>query len=67
MTYVCEAGRRFCVRSELSDNVADLTPKLGAVVAACEGIIESESLTQFLAFILQTGNFMNMVIQIRES
>jgi len=55
--------RRFWFRSELSDNVEELKPSLRAFVAACQGIIDSESLTEFLGFILQTGNFMNMVIE----
>lgn len=46
-------------RSELGDNVEELTPKLGAVIAACEEIINSHSLTEFLGFTLQTGNFIN--------
>lgn len=46
-------------RSELGGNVEELTPKLSAVIAACEGIIESQSLTQFLGFTLRTGNFIN--------
>ena len=55
--------RHFCVRSELGGNIDDLTPKLNAVIAACEGIINSQSLKEFLGFILQTGNFMNMVMK----
>jgi len=52
----------FYFRSELGDNVEELTPKLGAVIAACEEIINSHSLTEFLGFTLQTGNFINTVL-----
>jgi len=48
-------------RSELDGNVEELRPKLNAVIAACEGIIDSQSLTQFLGFTLRTGNFINTV------
>jgi len=53
----------FRFRSELGDIVEELTPKLSAVIAACERIIDNQSLTEFLGFTLQTGNFINTVLR----
>ena len=52
-------------RSELDENIQLLTPKLSAVAAACERVIDSQSLTGFLAFTLQTCNFINAVLTIQ--
>lgn len=49
------------LRAEFQGSVDVITPRVKAFVTSCEGIIESQSLRQFLRFVLQTGNFINSV------
>ena len=46
---------------EFGTNCEELRPNIQILVQACTGVLESESLKEFLRYVLHTGNFINCV------
>ena len=49
------------LKVEFKVNCDDLRAELGTLISVCTAVLESESLKQFLRYVLHTGNFINSV------
>ena len=49
------------LKVEFKVNCDDLRTELGTLISVCTAVLESESLKQFLRYVLHTGNFINSV------
>ena len=55
------------LKVEFKVNCDDLRTELGTLISVCTAVLESESLKQFLRYVLHTGNFINSVSTYRKN